>query len=203
MTKKSIKTRMAAALIGVAATTAVLAGCGAGAGAGAGNVSSLTAYEISDMSGYGVDEIKDSNVFRSMTVKDMAKEMDNKNTFAIYFGFNNCPWCKRILPVLNDMAKKEGIEIGYMDTRKDPSWSSNLDIDDYDKFVEIAGSYLDTDSDGKKHLYVPHTFFIKNGEIVAEHSGAVPGYDSPSDEMTDEQKKELEKAYSECFEKMK
>ena len=203
MTKKSIKTRMAAALIGVAATTAVLAGCGAGAGAGAGNVSSLTAYEISDMSGYGVDEIKDSNVFRSMTVKDMAKEMDNKNTFAIYFGFNNCPWCKRILPVLNDMAKKEGMEIGYMDTRKDPSWSSNLDIDDYDKFVEIAGSYLDTDSDGKKHLYVPHTFFIKNGEVVYSHEGVADNLEDPKGELSEDMKESIRNAVREGFDKMR
>ncbi len=199
MVRKRLFGRMAATLAGVAAGAVIFAGCGGASGTGTG----LSAYEISDMSGYAIEELKGDTVFRSMTVKDMEKEMKDKNSFAVYFGFNDCPWCKKVLPTLNEVAKKEGFDVGYVDTRKDPSWSSNLDIDDYDKFVELAGQYLDTDKEGKKHLYVPHVFFIKDGIIVDEHDGVVPGYDSPSDEMTDEQKKELEKVYKECFDKIK
>ena len=89
----------------------------------------------------------------------------------IYFGFAKCPSCNEALPVLNDVAKEYHAEVGYINTRKDASWQSNMDMKDYDVVLELFGQYLQYDDDGKKHLYTPHVFFIKDGDVVYEVEG--------------------------------
>ena len=103
------------------------------------------------------------------------------------------------MTILNDTAIEYGMDIAYIDTRKDPSWKSNTDMDDYDVFVNYFGNYLDTDSDGKKHLYVPHVFFVRHGVVVKEHPGTVTGHNDSSDPLTSEQKEELHEIYTEGF----
>lgn len=157
-------------------------------------------YDISDYDGFK-NYTRDLK-FKSVTVKDIDKAIKDGESFVLYCGFKNCPWCNSMIAVLNDTAIQYGCDIAYLDTRKDPSWSSNMDIDDYDLFVKYFGDYLDTDSDGKKHLYVPHVFFIKDGVVVAEHPGTVPGHENASDDLTPEQKEKLTQTLEEGFKKV-
>jgi hypothetical protein len=95
------------------------------------------------------------------------------------------------------------MKVGYVDTRRDPSWSSNIDIDDYDLFVEKFSDYLDYDDNGIKHLYTPHVFFIKNGETVFEHSGTVEGHAAHERSMEEAEIQQLKEIYRQGFEAMK
>ena len=163
----------------------------------------LDNYEYSDISDYdGFKNYTRDLKFKGVTVKDIDKAIKDGESFVLYCGFKNCPWCNSMIAVLNDIAIQYGCDIAYLDTRKDPSWSSNMDIDDYDLFVKYFGDYLDTDSEGKKHLYVPHVFFIKDGVVVAEHPGTAPGHENASDELTGEQKEALTKTLEEGFKKV-
>ena len=167
-----------------------LAAC-ANAPASSANYTSLEAYPVADMSGYACAADYDKEYrFRNMTVAEMAAEMDAHSTFIVYTGFDNCPWCNVVLNPLNDLATERGIEIAYIDTRSDPSWKSNLDLLDYDLFIERVGSVLAEDDNGVPHLYVPHCFFIRNGQLVHDHSGTVPSQASPSDPLSEEELKE-------------
>ena len=167
------------------------------------NPTSLDQYEASDMSGYECAAgYEQPYCFVDMTVDDIAREVEAGSTFAFYSGFDTCPWCGVMLNSLNDAAIEAGAKVGYLDTRADPSWSSNLDIDGYDTFVELFGSALDEDDDGKKHLYVPHVFFIKDGKLVYDHAGTVPGQASPSDALSDEQLEELKGIYRQGFDEI-
>ena len=124
----------------------------------------------SDMSGY--EGFTDENhVFYDMTVKDMLSKMNDKDTFIVYFGFSDCPYCIQAMPILNTVAKENNQSVGYINTRKDSSWESNTDIDDYDDVVDVFGEYLEYDDEGKKHLYTPHVFFIKDGSVVYQYEG--------------------------------
>ncbi len=124
----------------------------------------------SDMSGY--EGFSDENhVFYDMTVKDMLSKMNDKETFIVYFGFSECPYCIQAMPILNSVAKENDQTVGYINTRKDSSWESNTDIDDYDDVVEVFGEYLEYDDEGKKHLYTPHVFFIKDGGVAYQYEG--------------------------------
>ena len=163
----------------------------------------LDNYDYCDISDYdGFKNYTRDLKFKSVTVKDIDKAIKDGESFVLYCGFKNCPWCNSMIAVLNDTAIQYGCDIAYLDTRKDPSWSSNMDIDDYDLFVKYFGDYLDTDSDGKKHLYVPHVFFIKDGVVVAEHPGTVPGHENASDDLTPEQKEKLTQTLEEGFKKV-
>lgn len=163
----------------------------------------IDGYPASDLSGYaGLEGYEGELVFYDLTVKDIQQRMENGDSFAFIAAFSGCPWCNLCIAQLNDAALAEDMHVGYLNTRLDPSWTSNIDIDDYDIFVELFGDYLREDDDGILHLYTPHVFFIKDGQVVAEHSSTVEGAD-PSQGLTEEQSQELIGIYREGFQSIK
>lgn len=156
----------------------------------------------SDMSGYTTLE-DDDHVFYDLSVKQMAEKMDEKETFTIYFGFDHCAWCLEAVPILNATAKNYDMQVGYINTRADEKWQSNLDIDDYDIVVEKLGEYLEYDNDGIRHLYTPHVFFIKDGQVVSDHSGSIEGHNAKEESLSEGEKKQLREIYEEGFEALK
>ena len=199
-----------------AASTMVLGGCSGGSsgGSGSGNTEntsksaqikdSLASYPKADMSGYtGLEGYDKDLQFVEMSVQDIKKEMDNKGTFVFWASYSACPYCNTLIQYLNDVALDEGVKVGYLDTRKNPEWKSNMEIDDYDLFVQMFDDYLKLDENEKKHLYVPHTFFIKDGRVVYSHEGVVENLESTSEELSDENKEEVRKAVRKGFESMR
>ena len=163
----------------------------------------LAGFPQSDMSGYaGLEGCEKELVFVDVTMEDVDALMKNGETFILYAGFANCPWCNSLISHLNDVALEQGEKIAYLDTRRDPSWQSNLDLEGYDTFVEYFGEYLEIDGDGKPHLYVPDVYFIKDGQVVDRHEGVVPGLGSPSDPITDELLETLTSTLEEKFGKL-
>ncbi len=156
----------------------------------------------SDMSGYATLE-DDAHVFYDLSVKQMAEKMDEKETFTVYFGFDHCAWCLEAVPILNATAKEYEMQVGYINTRADDQWQSNLDINDYDIVVERLGEYLEYDNDGIRHLYTPHVFFIKDGQVVSDHSGSIEGHNAKEESLSEEEKKQLREIYEEGFEALK
>ncbi len=137
-----------------------------------------------------------------VTVKEIQELMEKGETFAFIASFESCPYCNRALPYVAEAVKEYGGKIGYLNTRKDPSWSNNLDIDDYDIFAELFGDYLQLDAVNIPHLYVPDMFFIKNGKIVANCDCSVTDGNNATLPLTDEQEKELRDNLKECFDKL-
>jgi len=182
---------------------ALLAGC---ASTGAASLASsapkdpYVGHDVADLSGYPsmVDHEQDTNLV-STTVAEIAGLMDDHETFAFIAAYADCPYCKTILPYVDEAAKAAQRNVGYLDTRSDPSWRSNLDIDGYDLFVERFGDYLDEDENGLKHLYTPDLYFIRDGSVVANHAGVTPGADDPNAPLTDEQELELRQTLTEEF----
>lgn len=158
--------------------------------------------ERADMSGYSTLTDTD-HVFIESSVKEMAEMMDNHESFAVYFGFDECPWCLEAVPLLNEAAKENNEDVYYINTRKNSEWKSNLDIDDYDLLVEKLGDYLSFDDDGVKHLYTPHVFFMKDGSVVYDHEGTIEGHDAHDETLSDEEKETVKGYYEEGFAKMK
>lgn len=155
-------------------------------------------FPMSDMSGYASLEGYDAELqFYDLTVKDIESLMEDGESFAFIAAFAKCPWCNLCIAQLNDAALAEGMQVGYLNTRLDPSWTSNSDIDDYDAFVELFGDYLREDEDGNLHLYTPHVFFIKDGKVVGEHYGTFDEVEDPSQALTEEQSQALVKIYQE------
>lgn len=142
-------------------------------------------------------------VFVDSTVRDVIEAIGRKETFAVCFGFEKCPWCSEAEPVLKEEAERAGMHVLYVDTRKDPSWKSNTDLKDYDLVIEYFGKYLSYDNDGILHLYTPHVFFIREGETVFEHEGTAEGHDASERKMNPSEREELAGLYRSGFELLK
>jgi len=171
---------------------ACLAACGSGSSGGGGEDSVLNDYPEADMSGYaGLRGSKAEAKYADLTVKDLKVLMDNGESFALFVSYADCPWCNTLIPYLSQATEENGGVIGYLDTRKDPSWQSNMDITNYDVFVKLFDKFLRTDDEGKKHLYVPVVYFIKDGKVVSAHEGVVDGLEGPDDILSEDQEKEL------------
>lgn len=192
-------------MVATALTVALLCACSsggttpAGSDAGAAAAMSENGFPMSDMSGYPAFEgYQGDYAFYDLTVADIQQLMDNGETFCFIAAFSGCPWCNLVITHLNEAALAEGVQVGYLNTRLNPEWQSNIDIDDYDVFVELFGDYLREDDDGILHLYTPHVFFVREGQVVYEHSSVVDGAD-PEAGLTDEQAQELVEIYREGF----
>ena len=181
----------AALALFAALLAAVLCACAPSAGP-AEPYTALDAYPAADMSGYAcAADYEQDYRFADMTVAEVAAEMDAGTTFALFVGFDECPWCNSILNLLNDVASERGITFAYIDTRRDPSWQSNTDLEDYDLFIERFGSVIEPDDSGEPHLFVPHTFFVKDGDLVADHAGTVATQEESSDALSSEEQEEF------------
>ena len=64
--------------------------------------------------------------------------MDNNETFVVYFGFADCPWCRSVLPTLLDVADDLKIDkIYYVDVKE---IRNKLDVDDEGNVRAVASS---------------------------------------------------------------
>ena len=154
--------------------------------------------EPSDMSEY-ILLFDQEHVFYDLDVETMVKAMKDKKTFTAYFGYSSCEWCAEAVPVLNQAAMEYGMEVGYINTRSNPAWEKNTEIDNYDMLIENVGEYLEYDSDGVRHLYTPTVFFIRAGKVVGFHEGTVADHNARNRQMTEEEREELLNIYRHNF----
>ncbi len=167
-------------------------------------VSPFDGRDLADLSGYESMGDYDGDTMLVLTTMDEVDElMENDESFAVMFSYENCPYCNLLMPYVNEAAAEAGVRVGYIDTRSNPEWMSNMDIDDYDKVVDRFGRYLSEDDDGKEHLYTPDMYFIKNGRVKARHDGVTEGADDPEQELTSSQEEQLLKDLAEAFNAVK
>lgn len=155
-----------------------------------GGTGDILPAERADMSAYETYDADEEYVFAKSNIKDMYERLNRKETFVIYFGFARCPWCRDLMPVLNEASKLANHgKVYYANTRENPEWKSNIDMDDYDLLVEIAFDYLEYDEKGIKHLDAPTVYFIKDGTI--QTAVFAPKYDAHKETISDELRKAL------------
>jgi rhodanese domain protein len=81
----------------------------------------------------------------------------------IFLGFQQCPWCQQLAPIVDEAAKAEGLDkIYYLDIRH----ARETNDDTYKKLVEKLKPHLRTDENGQPRVYVPDVTALKDGRIV-------------------------------------
>ena len=81
----------------------------------------------------------------------------------IFLGFQQCPWCQRLAPIVDEAAKAEGLDkIYYLDIRH----ARETNDDTYKKLVEKLKPHLRTDENGQPRVYVPDVTALKDGRVV-------------------------------------
>lgn len=148
----------------------------------------MSGYEDADVSEYNIQDDVNGYAFKSMGTQDVLDAIEAKETFVVVFAQPACGACKRAVPGYAELSAEYNIPFGMVNTRANPEWTSNKDIDHYDELCEVIGEYFQTDSDGSKHLYTPHLFMFREGSVVFQ-SSAAPIVDKETNVPSSEEKK--------------
>lgn len=102
------------------------------------------------------------NVFTYRTIEEINKILKN-GTGLVFLGFPECPWCRGYVPIINEIAKKEGLEkIYYFNIYED----RKNNTEEYQEMVKLLKGFLRYDDEGNERIYAPSLIALKNGKIL-------------------------------------
>lgn len=110
--------------------------------------------------------VNQENIYYYATYDEVV-EVLTKGTGIVFFGFPVCPYCQVYSPVLDEVARERNVEKVYYLNIKD---MREYETDEYKRLVEIVDKYLENDEKGNKKIYVPDTYFVKDGKIVGHNN---------------------------------
>ena len=149
---------------------------------------------ISDMSGY--DGLV-SEQFYDITVDEILEKIKNKETFIVYFGYEDCPWCKCVVPILNEVSIEKEMPIYYLDFHK------SINSENYQgmkQISEFCGNNQEGLEEGQFSFFFPTVMYVKIGQLYKIHVGTVSGHNGFEDPLSEKQKERLKYQYNKEFE---
>lgn len=155
--------------------------------------------------------IPEDNPMVYATAEEIIKKIDNKETFVVYFGFSDCPWCRSVIEELIHVAQDLKVEkVYYVDVKelrdvKELDENNNVVTskegdEHYKKLLEkldsVLNDYTLTDKDGnevsagEKRIYAPNVVGVANGKPTELETGESEKLINPYDELTAEMRTE-------------
>ena len=154
--------------------------------------------------------ISKDNVFVYKKASDIVDAINNKETFAVYFGFSECPWCRSVISTLSEVATDIGIdEIYYVnvsDIRDELEVKNGKVVTkkqgdkSYMKLLKLLDNVLDdytlTDDNDKeistseKRIYAPNVVSVVAGKAIKKDTGISDKQTNPYMKLTAKMKKE-------------
>lgn len=166
-----------------------------------GESNSCSLDQSADMSEYeGFED--EQNAFIEINMDEAITKFKNKETFMIYFGFPNCPWCKEAIPILNNIAKKNQVNVFYVRTR-DENKELLYSDEHKEQIFPYFETFLNENEEGNKHLYVPFVVAVKDGISLYGNVGTIDSHDAKERNMTNEEIEQLEALYQSYFDAIK
>lgn len=152
--------------------------------------------------------IPEDNPYKYITPTELINKIDNKDTFVVYFGFAECPWCRSVLPTLTEVASDLGLStIYYIDVQnirdtielnesKEIVTTKEATTDYYKlltKLDKVLEDYIIYDNGNEvdtkeKRIYAPSVISIVNGEAKVLETGISDKQTDPYMELTDDMK---------------
>lgn len=106
--------------------------------------------------------VADDNRFVVSTSDEILAKFDSGDGL-IFLGFKQCPWCQALAPIVDEAAKKEGLDkIYYLDI----SDARKNNDETYQKIIAKLKGYLRKDEQGNPRVYVPDVTAVRNGKVV-------------------------------------
>jgi len=146
------------------------------------------------------------------TADELVKMIEDKETFAVYFGFPDCPWCRSVLPTLLEVANDQNIEkLYYVDVKE---IRDTLELDKENKVItkekgskgyqnllkkldKVLDSYYLTNDKGdkidtkEKRIYAPNIVVVINGVAKEMTSGIRDKQEDGYSKLTTEIEKDM------------
>lgn len=156
-------------------------------------------------------EIDEENPFVYKEAEDIVEMIKNKETFVVYFGFKDCPWCRSVLPTLVEVSKDLGLDTIYYVDVKDIRDVVKLDEEgnqvtekegskEYYQLLEVLDNvlvdYTLTDSEGnkietgEKRIMAPNVVSVVKGVPEVLETGISENQKNGYQKLTDEMIKE-------------
>lgn len=169
--------------------------------------------------------IPEDNPMVYKTAEEISEMLDEEKTFLVYFGFNECPWCRSVIEELIKVAKDKSIgTIYYVDVKdirdvKEVTEDGKIETTKegskgYYKLIDQLSNVLDDytlyDKDEKevstdeKRIFAPNVVAISKGKAIKLVTGESDGLEDPYQKLTDEMRENTYKKFEcliECFEK--
>lgn len=162
-----------------------------------------------DMSAYVFLQDKDA-AFLEISSEESLKLFVNGTGLVIY-SYETCPWCNRVIPILDEVAKEEGKKVFYVNIYSQSflSQSDEKKSEVIQSLYSVLDPILDRETDEetgeeKPVMQVPEVVAVKDGKIMSHHLGIVDGFTLDQDhlneyQVTDSQKEELKNIYRDMF----
>ena len=180
---------------------------------------------------YRTVNIAEDNPFIYRSEEDIIKAMDEKESFIVYFGFSDCPWCRSILNPLIDALKDNNIDKIYyvdiknirdtyvLDEEHNPVRSiegtqgyydllTRLDsvLDDYGELTYTVTKKKKTTTKSvkveEKRIFAPNIVVVRDGIPIAKESGITSSLTDPYMEISKELYQEIKDQLSSCISKL-
>lgn len=156
-------------------------------------------------------DIPKDNPIVYISPEDLINKMDAKESFVVYFGFANCPWCRSVVETMFKVAKDYKINRIYyvdvstirdvykLDEDNKPVLSTEGTSGYYkllNRFSEVLEDYnlYDEDNDeistGEKRIYAPNIVSVIKGEPKDMKTGISELQTDAYMELTDEIKED-------------
>ncbi|MGN1399101.1 MAG: hypothetical protein ACI4WG_03780 [Erysipelotrichaceae bacterium] len=137
-----------------------------------------------DMSGYNLE----TDNFYKISISEFLVMVEQQKTFICYFGYESCPWCNDLLPILDEVCNEYQLKIYYLDFLAEENQN---DIESLEALNEFAKDYLSKDEEGNLKLFFPTVYYVQKGKLVNLHQGTVSNHDATAAPLTDNQKARL------------
>ena len=169
--------------------------------------------------------IDSNNPIEYITEDKLVEKINNKESFIVYFGFADCPWCRSVIQGFLDTSKEYAIEkIYYLDVK---DIRDKYELNDshelvktkegtkgYNELLNKLSNVLDdyepltyVNSKGKtkkvaineKRIYAPNFVLVENGEAVIKVTGIPDTMTDPYIELDDSLKEYQKSEFSKVF----
>ena len=173
--------------------------------------------------------ISDDNPFVYATEDEILKKIDNKESFIVYFGFAECPWCRSIIESVIEEAKNNNIEKIYyvnltgirdvyvLDNDTKEPVLSEQGTEGYMKLLTAFDNILDeytlsyTNKKnktikvkvGEKRIMAPTFIFVREGKATLKSTAIPASLKDPYQELDDGIKCEIREQISCLFDQLK
>lgn len=172
--------------------------------------------------------IDEENPFVFSTDSEIVEKIENKESFIVYFGDSQCPWCRSIVEQAIKSAKENRIEkiyyVRFWDGFHEEKIRDVYELDENNKqvlkqegskaytklleyFDDVLSDYTLKDKDGnkvdvnEKRIFLPNFVAVVNGEAKELIEGISEKQTEFNGELTEEIIKDEQKIFSDFFKK--
>lgn len=143
--------------------------------------------ELTDAEKFAVEySITDKNPFKYVTIDEVLNILKDGSGI-IFFGNSDCEFCLANVGLLTEVLNSLKIKQVYY---YNPTELIKNNTKKYKKLLKELDGFLEKDENDNEYLFLPDTYFVENGEIVA-HNNDFAAMNMENKELTIKEKKSI------------